>query len=113
MRKTGAIDYVELPGRNLAAVKRFYREAFDWRFNDFGPNYAAFDGAGLEGGFDADPASELAAPLVVLYSADLADTERRIRAAGGRVVASVAFPGGRRLHFRDPAGNLMAVWTED
>jgi predicted enzyme related to lactoylglutathione lyase len=22
------------------------------------------------------------------------------------------FPGGRRFHFRDPAGNELAVWTK-
>ena len=26
--------------------------------------------------------------------------------------AAFAFPGGRRFHFADPAGNELAVWSE-
>ena len=34
-------------------------------------------------------------------------------AAGGSVVVQIfAFPGGRRFHFRDPAGSELAVWSE-
>lgn len=34
-------------------------------------------------------------------------------AAGGAVVKPIfSFPGGRRFHFTDPAGNELAVWSE-
>jgi predicted enzyme related to lactoylglutathione lyase len=37
----------------------------------------------------------------------------RVTAAGGEMVKPIfSFPGGRRFHFRDPAGNEMAVWSE-
>ncbi len=52
-------------------------------------------------------------PLVVLYSADLQATEDAIVAAGGTITVPVfAFPGGRRFHFSDGAGNVLAVWSE-
>lgn len=35
MRKTGKIDYVELPGGDLASTKGFYAKAFDWKFVDY------------------------------------------------------------------------------
>ena len=35
-----AIDYVELTVTDLEQAKRFYSEAFGWRFNDYGPEYA-------------------------------------------------------------------------
>jgi hypothetical protein len=39
--------------------------------------------------------------------------EAKVRAAGGAIVREIqAFPGGRRFHFRDPAGNQLAVWSE-
>jgi uncharacterized protein len=35
-----AIDYVELPVRDLTATRTFYERAFGWQFNDHGPEYA-------------------------------------------------------------------------
>ena len=53
------------------------------------------------------------APLVVLYSADLKATEAAIVAAGGSIVVpTFEFPGGRRFHFSDGLGNVLAVWSE-
>jgi predicted enzyme related to lactoylglutathione lyase len=110
MRQDGKIDYVEMPGGDLRAVKAFYTSAFGWGFTDYGPSYAAYD-QGLEGGFDAG--ADSAAPLIVLYATDLEAMEAKVRAAGGVVVkAAYSFPGGRRFHFRDPAGNVLAVWSD-
>jgi predicted enzyme related to lactoylglutathione lyase len=40
-------------------------------------------------------------------------TEAAIIEAGGRVVVpTFEFPGGRRFHFSDGAGNVLAVWSE-
>jgi len=34
-----------------------------------------------------------------------------VAAAGGAIIRpAFAFPGGRRLHFRDPNGNELAAW---
>jgi len=36
-----------------------------------------------------------------------------VTAAGGEIVRPIfSFPGGRRFHFTDPAGNELAVWSE-
>lgn len=112
MREDGKIDYLELPAGEIVAIKTFYAAAFGWTFTDYGPTYAAFD-EGLEGGFDADPAERSRAPLPVLYAKDLAAMLARVEAAGGLIVKPIyAFPGGRRFHFRDPAGSELAVWSE-
>ena len=111
MRQDGRIDYVEMPGGELSSTKRFYEQAFGWEFTDYGPNYAAFD-EGLDGGFDAT-APEDAKPLVILFARDLDAMLKKVVAAGGEItVDPFDFPGGRRFHFRDPAGNELAVWTE-
>lgn len=110
MRQDGKIDYVEFPGRDLPKVKDFYGQALGWTFIDYGPSYAAF-GEGLDGGFDADTTADK--PLVVLFATDLEAMQGRIEAAGGEVTVPIfSFPGGRRFHFRDPAGNELAVWAE-
>lgn len=111
MREDGKLDYLELPGADMASTKGFYTEAFGWTFTDYGPTYAAFD-EGLDGGFDAD-AQRGSSPLPVLYAHDLEAMASRVETAGGVIVVPIfEFPGGRRFHFRDPAGNILAVWSE-
>ena len=113
MRRNGCIDYVELPGGKLEATKRFYSAAFGWRFVDYGPTYVAVEGAGVDGGFQADAAEQVTKPLVILYAEDLETMQREVEAAGGEIARPIfSFPGGRRFHFRDPAGNELAVWSE-
>jgi predicted enzyme related to lactoylglutathione lyase len=114
MRRDGKLDYLEMPGGDLSALKAFYAEVFGWRFVDYGPDYAAYD-EGLEGGFYAGigGAGEAAAPLPVLFSTNLEATLAKVQAAGAPITRPVfTFPGGRRFHFRDPAGNELAVWAD-
>ena len=50
--------------------------------------------------------------LVLLYSDDLDGTVVRVRDSGGTILREpYDFPGGRRFHFRDPAGNELGVWS--
>lgn len=112
MREDGKLDYLEMPGGDLPAVKAFYAKAFGWTFTDYGPEYAAFS-EGLDGGFYADKQEASPAPLPVLYSTDLDVMVDKVTAAGGVILKPIFdFPGGRRFHFRDPAGNEIAVWGE-
>lgn len=113
MKRDGAIDYVELKAGALPETKRFYAEAFGWAFVDYGPSYAAFEGAGLDGGFQADPGEAPEKPLVILYANDLEAMQTRVEGAGGTITVPIfSFPGGRRFQFRDPSGNELAVWSE-
>jgi uncharacterized protein len=105
------IDYVELPAGDLAATKSFYAAAFGWGFTDYGPTYAGFEGAGLDGGLAGGEAASTTVPLVILKADDLEAALGRVEAAGGTITAPIfEFPGGRRFHFRDPAGNELGVW---
>jgi predicted enzyme related to lactoylglutathione lyase len=113
MFKDGDISYIEMPAGDLPALKGFYRDAFGWTFDDYGPSYAAFQ-AGIDGGFQADAGAGLAKPLPVLYARDLEAMEAKVKAAGGRIVQPIfSFPGGRRFHFTDPSGNELAVASYD
>lgn len=108
-----AIDYIEFTVRDLAEAKRFYAEAFGWRFTDYGPTYAGIQGAdGEVGGMEQTDALRQGGPLVILYSEDLEASLEAVLAAGGSLAKEpFAFPGGRRFHFLDPSGNELAVWT--
>jgi uncharacterized protein len=109
-----AIDYIEFTVPDVDAAKRFYAAAFGWRFNDYGPDYAGIAGPGREvGGLCRGDNVTAGGPLVVLYSRNLDDTREAVRNAGGRVVKEpFDFPGGRRFHFTDPAGNELGVWSK-
>lgn len=113
MREDGKLDYLEMQAANgtLDSVKAFYSAAFGWTFTDYGPTYSAYS-EGLDGGFDSSTTRETK-PLPVLYSADLERTLDAVTEEGGKIVRPIfSFPGGRRFHFTDPAGNELAVWSE-
>ena len=111
MREDGKIDYVEQPGGDLPATKTFYQAAFGWSFRDFGDQYCDFS-EGVDGGFTSHPGG-VTKPLVILYAHDLEAMQAKVKAAGGAVTREIqAFPGGRRFHFKDPAGNELGVWSE-
>ncbi len=107
------VDYVEFPAADIEATKPFYAEAFGWRFEDHGPDYTSFHDGRLGGGFTKVDMIQAGGPLVVIYSTDLEQAQARVREAGGRIDGCVLeFPGGRRLHFLDPNGNRLSVWTD-
>lgn len=108
------INYIELPGPDLAAARHFYGEVFGWQFVDYGPDYLAFEGAGIDGGFDRTGEPSTAGSLVILFSDDLEQTAAAVQAAGAEITRPIfSFPGGRRFHFVDPLGNGLAVWGID
>lgn len=112
------INYIEFASTGVERTKQFYSTVFGWSFQDYGPDYIAFSAAsgGVDGGFyrsDGHDPQPKTAPLIVLYSADLKATEEAIVAAGGSIVVpTFEFPGGRRFHFDDGAGNVLAVWSK-
>ncbi len=107
------INYIEFKAANLEQVKSFYSRLFGWKFTNYGPEYTAFTDSGLEGGFSKSAEAVTNGALVVLYHPDLEALESKIRKAGGKITRGIfSFPGGRRFHFLDPAGNELAVWSD-
>lgn len=108
------INYLEFPAKDLLATKTFFSKVFGWKFTDYGPDYAAFDYQGVEGGFyhsQLVSLSENGAALTVFYSGDLEATQAKVEAAGGQIIQPIFdFPGGRRFHFLEPSGSEFAVW---
>jgi uncharacterized protein len=110
------INYIEMPARDIPATKKFFSEVFGWEFIDYGPDYISFNNDGVDGGFfqsDLTASTTTGSVLVVLYSAELENTQSKVEASGGKVIKPIYdFPGGRRFHFTDPNGNEFAVWSE-
>lgn len=116
MNQHEKINYVEFPAKDIEATKQFFEQAFAWEFVDYGPDYTAFTGEGLDGGFyriDLSSTEEKGGALLVFYSEDLETTQSNVEQAGGKIIKPIFdFPGGRRFQFLEPSGNELAVWSD-
>ena len=116
MNEHEKINYVEYPAKDMASTKQFFSKAFNWSFVDYGPEYMAFSGAGLDGGFyqsEQCASTGSGSALIVLYSKELEKTLLKVKDAGGVIIKPIfSFPGGRRFHFTEPSGNELAVWSD-
>ncbi|HEU4486039.1 MAG TPA: VOC family protein [Povalibacter sp.] len=115
-KRNHTIDFVEFPVAavpQIASVRQFYGSVFGWQFKEWGEDYIDTADSQLGCGFNADGAHRATQPLVVIYSTDLEAARRGTVAAGGTISREIfSFPGGRRCHFIDPAGNELAVWSD-
>lgn len=115
MSKNFTIDLVEFPAKSAEELQKatsFYHEVFGWNFKEWGGEYSDTQDSGVPAGINAsDPATRQKMPLAVIYADDLDQTLEKVRQSGAKIVQEIApFPGGRRFHFADPAGNEVAVW---
>lgn len=110
--KTEQIQYIEFLSQNLSEIKNFYKDCFGWKFTDYGPEYTAFEGDYVDGGFALGTPVK-GSILVIIYSEQLEKTKQKIEQVGGKIIKDIfTFPGGRRFHFSDPDGNELAVWSD-
>jgi predicted enzyme related to lactoylglutathione lyase len=114
MLMTNRICFIELPVAALGPTKLFYESAFGFAMTDFGPTYSCTISADVDLGLQADAKEASRAPLPVIQVAALEETEIAVKRAGGIITKpTFSFPGGRRFHFRDPAGNELAAMQAD
>ena len=107
------IDYIEFAAKEIVETKKFYESAFGWSFKDWGSEYTSFDDGRIRGGFRTDVEPSSSGPLIVVYSTDLGAAEAAVKNNGGTIVQETfEFPGGKRFHFADPSGNVLAVWSD-
>ena len=108
------ICFVELPITTLGPTRSFYADAFGFSMTEFGPTYACTMTGEVDLGLQADAKEASHAPLAVIQVESLEATETAVKRAGGVITkAAFGFPGGRRFHFRDPAGNELAAMEPD
>ena len=104
------LNYVELPARNVPAMKAFYTKAFGWTFADFGPEYAATTTGDVDVGLNGTGQDATAHLLPIIQVENLEETLAKVTASGGVITLPIfSFPGGRRFHFRDPNGHELAA----
>jgi len=117
MHSSDRISYLEYPAINIPETKSFFKQVFNWEFEDYGTKYCAFtDSSGINGGFyqsEFCSRTENGAALTVFYASNIKQTQANIEATGGKILQAIfSFPGGVRFHFLDPNGNEFAVWSE-
>jgi predicted enzyme related to lactoylglutathione lyase len=104
------LNYVELPVGDVPQAKAFYEAAFGWSLLAFGPTYAATVTGDTDIGLQGDSTEASKAPLPVIEVDDLEAARAAVEEVGGTIVQDIfSFPGGRRFHFLDPAGNELAA----
>lgn len=106
------VQYIEFLSKDIVRAKKFYTKSFGWKFTDYGPEYTAFEGDYVDGGFTpGEPVK--GSMLVILYSDDIETTKDKVTRAGGTIVKDIFnFPGGKRFHFTDLDGYELAVWSK-
>lgn len=105
------VQYIEFLSKDIVKAKDFYATCFDWKFTDYGPQYTAFEGDYVDGGFTQGQPVK-GSILVVLYSEDIESTKSKVINAGGTIVKDIFdFPGGKRFQFTDLDGYELAVWS--
>ena len=72
------IQYIEFLSINLERAEKFYNASFGWTFQDYGPDYTAFESDYIDGGFMLGRPRK-GSTLVILYSEKLEDTKMKIQ----------------------------------
>ena len=114
------IGWFEVGTGDPEAARRFYREAFGWRFEVMGPYsiVTTGDGHALQGGIQDTRAAlpegtppNYAIPCVLVP--DTAAACQRVEALGGKVlVGATPTPTGLTYaHVADPDGNHLGLFT--
>jgi predicted enzyme related to lactoylglutathione lyase len=117
MMAHGKICYLEIPAKNAAASADFYSTIFGWKVRQRGDGEMAFDDAGGVSGTwvktsDRSPDERTRTYIMVDV---IADTLKRIEAAGGRVLTprtSIGSGMGAYAIFADPVGNEFGLYEE-
>jgi uncharacterized protein len=108
------ICFVELPAAATGPSKSFYADVFGFDMTDFGPTYSCTMTGDVDVGLQADAKEASRAPLPVIRVESLEEIETVVKSSGGVITKPIfSFPGGRRFHFRDPAGNELAAMEAD
>ena len=108
-------SYVEFSTRNITETKKFFTLVFGWAFEDYGPEYSAFSGEGLDGGFfqsDKFSSTNNGAALIIFFSDNLEETLIKVQHFGGDIIRDIfSFPGGRRSEERRVGKECRSRWS--
>jgi predicted enzyme related to lactoylglutathione lyase len=116
LARHGGISYLHLPATDVRAAAVFYEAAFGWVIHNRDTPRPGFeDGTGHVGGawVTNQEISRQPALLPYIYVDDADKVAARIVELGGEIVQPPYDEGNLRVGtFRDPAGNVLGIWSE-
>ena len=108
------LSYIELPAQATGPVRDFYSTAFGFAFTDYGPDYSATTTGDVDIGLNASTDAPITFVLPIIQVDDLEAALESVVTSGGTITVPIfAYPGGRRFHFKDPAGNELGVFVDE
>ena len=110
----GKICYLEIPAKTAEASADFYSSIFGWKIRRRGDGELAFDDAdGVSGTWvkESDRTPDERTRTYIMVDV-IADTLKRIEAAGGRVLTPRTDIGSGMGAFADPVGNEFGLYEE-
>ena len=117
MGKRQPIEHLEFRSKDPQRLRKFYGDAFGWKFKDDMGGYTMIDFGtkDVTGGIFPIPTDKpMITPGISTYVTvkDLTNAEEKLRALGAQIVMSrQEVPGfGHFSTFIDPDGNANAVW---
>jgi predicted enzyme related to lactoylglutathione lyase len=111
------IVHIEISAKDRVAAAQFYSELFGWKVEQIPDmNYATFEAEGGPGGGFNPVTDENPAGTVTVYidTEDIEGDLARVEKFGGKtVVPKMEIPGiGWFAMFKDPTGNVLALYTD-
>jgi uncharacterized protein len=114
--RAGDVSYLRIPAPDPPSSAAFYRDVFGWRVRVRETNCAFEDASGLLIGHFVSDQAPLGADGVrpYVYVESVSDTLAELERHGGEVVQA-PYPEGDLTvaTFRDPAGNVVGVWSSE
>ena len=110
------VVHIEIPAADVAKAGQFYKDLFGWEIQDVPEmNYTMWDaGDGSAGGFNPlGPEIKPGDVLIYVNSEDIESDLKQAKSLGGTITHEKAeIPGaGWYGMFRDPTGNVIALYT--
>jgi predicted enzyme related to lactoylglutathione lyase/carbon monoxide dehydrogenase subunit G len=112
--RAGKLSYLQIPATDIEASATFYEKIFSWSLSGSSRHRSFTDASGeLLGAFvTGREISRTAGLLPYIYVDGIDAAVERIRDAGGEIHEGPRPEGPLSVAtFRDPAGNLMGIWT--
>jgi predicted enzyme related to lactoylglutathione lyase len=107
------VVHFEVVGKDARALQSFYKDAFDWQIEAFGPEYgmARPGGEGINGGIGATPDGSSGHVTFYVEVEDLDAMLSKIESlGGGKVMGPMDVPNGPTIAlFTDPEGHVVGL----
>lgn len=111
----GKICYLEIPAVDVSRSAEFYSRVFGWTLRQRGDGATAFDDTTgqVSGAWVTGRPPQSPGLMVYIMVDDAAATVESLKANGAEIVQPIGGdPGETTARFRDPAGNILAIYQE-